>query len=489
MEITQTAQYNDAIDIMTNGDSGATVRWSMEITNGDDVIVYPLWINHVFNRKDGVIGFADELQVSFNIGAGAYTRKLLPFRDLLSVRLIRVDVETSESTEDNLDFINFDLDIPEEAPDNEKRCEMVYTGIIMDTGQNPSVAQGREDDGEDVLDLSAILEVRMQLFNPILEQIKGIEIGGIIRDSTIHDIIANYFTMAKEELNTDEKVVIENINIAKINNSEPLSQVIIPHNLPVYELPRYLQQNYGVYSAGCGTYIDNTNWNVYPIYNTDKFDDAKQKVTVYIMPRKKFQFIEHTYKRNDDGSSSIVCTGETGFKDDSGSQYLKYGNGAKYVEVENLAEGAKSSNNKAIYSKATNSVSVTNETRRNDVNISKSSSSKITANPYQVYSQLASRSGNLLKFIWQSSCFDLIYVGQPIKVLYCDGDEIKSLVGVIAYIGHLSQNVSGAANDRWVNQSIVQAFVREEELDNPSDKTEEELADDDIDSGEDDTVT
>lgn len=486
MEITQTPEYMDAMMVMTSGDSGSALRWNMEIlTGGVDkdnkpVVVNPLWINYVFNRKDGVIAFADELQVSFHIGAGTYTKKILPFRDLLIARLTRVDLQKEENDEDSADMLDTTFVSADESQSgySEKRVEMVYTAIIADKGQNPTVAQGREDDTEDALNLASIIEVKMQLFHPAVEQLKGILVGGVVRGSTIYDIMINYMSMAKEKINTEDKTLIETIDISPVNNSDIHEQILIPHNLPVYELPRFLQQRYGVYSAGCGTYIDSKTWYVYPIYNTNKYEDKKIKTTVFIMPKKKFPQVEHTYARLDDGSSMIVCTGETGFKDDSGSQYLKYGNGAKYTDVQNLADGAKSENNKSIYLKETTSKTFVNEQRKNGVNIVKPSSNKMTSNPYQVYSQVASRSGSLLKFVWQNSCMDLITVGEPIKIVYCDEDKIKNLYGTIAYIAHASQNLAGAANDRWTNQSIVQAFVREEaEQGEDQEPTDEQKAD------------
>jgi hypothetical protein len=273
-------------------------------------------------------------------------------------------------------------------------------------------------------------------------------------------------TNEASKADVDETRAIEGVDLVPVSNRDIKEQIVLTHGTKLVDVPDFLQKRVGVYSAGLGSYIQNKHWFVFPLYDTTQFQDRQNTLTIVVLPRRKYSEIERTYKKV--GSSlTILMTGETGFKDDSGAQYLNEGNGARFSDASRLLDkSVTTAGNKATMSRARNNSEFLSDQRSDGINHVPIASSRITSNPFVIYSDLNRRNGGMFKGVWQNSDPKLILPGMAVRILYSDQDEMKEIYGVMQGAEHFSHKVGDLASKKFSNQSIVYVFVNKPNLTN-----------------------
>ena len=446
MEIEFTPLYTETTNVINNGVTTANNSLSAVVHYGEDPtdIVTPLYLVSVNYIRDYVSNFGDEITCTMHIPLGQYARLIYPNRLNLQVTLIKTTLD--EVTDDD----NLDSGIETE----------LYNAVLLNDNPSPTVGQGAESNDIDALDLTQIVDVHFQLYNDSLEQIRVIQTGGIIRSSTVEDAILTTLTSSSQDIKVENEKAIEGIDMVDADNTDEKGQIVIPHGTRIIDLPDFIQQRVGVYNSGIGSYIQDNFWYIYPLFDTSHFEKRLYTLNIIILPKRKFSNIERTFQEQN-GVLTILITGDAGFRDDNGTHQLMFGNGARFADASSLMDvaGNTSGNKTLIKRNKNNSEFLANKNIANGVNNAPVHSSRITSNPFKVYSELASYNGGMYKCVWENSDHSLIQPGMLAKINYVDEGGIQTLFGVVHVLTHISQRYSGFSIDKFKNQTILNIFV------------------------------
>ena len=279
------------------------------------------------------------------------------------------------------------------------------------------------------------------------------------RKASVTDVLLALLSKETQRVDVDSVQVLKGVDISPASNREVKEQIVVTHGTKLVDVADFLQKRIGVYSTGIGAYIQDKHWFVFPLHDTTQFEDRQSTLTMIVLPKRKFNAIERTYRKEGD-SLTVLVTGETGFKDDSGSKYLNEGNGARFADASKLMEHSVSTvGNKAVMARGKNNSEFITDTRTGALNNAPVPSQRITANPFAVYSKLSSRNGGVFKGVWQNSEFSLIFPGMVCKVLYSDEDGTQELFGVVQRVDHISHKEGDFGNQKFSNQSVITVFV------------------------------
>jgi hypothetical protein len=226
----------------------------------------------------------------------------------------------------------------------------------------------------------------------------------------------------------------------------------------VVDTPGYLQYRYGIYNAGLGMYLQNKNLFVYPLYDTSNFNTSKKTLTLINLPKRKFTDIERTFEVIGD-MVTVLVTGETGFRDDSGVHYLNAGNGARFTDADALMSApVTTKNNKTVMKRdANNSEFITGTAI--GVDNAATTKQRITANPFVAYSDQAAKRGGMMTVVWQNSDPTILLPGMAVKMLYLDGDTIVEVYGVLHRVQHVAIKYKGFSSARFRQETKLGIFM------------------------------
>ena len=445
MEIEHTSLFTDAKAIMASGKTTANVSWEIVVhyDNSEDAeVLVPIHLQSVNIIRDYVGDFADTVTVSMLMGLGDYAHLVYPNRVRLEVTLIQRQLQEGSGELDN------------SAPQISER----FKAILIDTQQAPTIAQGQEHNSRHALNLTQVITVNFQLINKAVEQLRVQATGAIYRGVVPKDALTAIITNALGRVKVDDTRKILGVEVMDVDNLSKLEQLVIPHGTRVVDVPGIVQERYGVYNSGLGSYIQGSNWFVFPLYDTQVFNKRDATITLLIMPKRKFSNIERTFTV-EDGSVTALVTGQTGFQDDSGTNTLNIGNGARFISADNLMETPVSTGgNKARISRKSNNREFVAE-QDAPLNHVAFKDRRIASNPFPVYSELAAINGGMLRCVWQNSDASLVQPGMSAKIIYVDGDDVKSIYGIVHRVSHVSHNLGAIGEPRYKGNTMLDIFV------------------------------
>lgn len=444
MEFTDSSLYREVQAITESSNKPVHYTWSAEIHVGKDT--YPvLKVMSIDFQDDFESKYSTEIIGRMALLGGVYAKWIYPSKDNLEMTLYRVPLH--EAT---------DVNNTEAVIESER-----YRVTLVDTG-NPIVeGNGANTATEDILNLTNIFEVDFQLVNKAVEQLRMISIGGIYRNVTVEDVVKGVLTSESKKVSVEGVRIPQGVDMIKASNQNKRDHVIIPHGTKLVDLPAYVHHKCGgMYSAGLGYYLFGDYWYIYPCFDSTRFNQEENTLTVVNVPRNKLPDTERSYRQ--DGSNLVVlATGDVKLRDDTESRQLNEGNGVRFSDANNFMDGFTTvKGNKAYVSRGKNNSEFISTERKTGLNNVPVSSNHINANPYLERSKLAKRQGSVLGFVWENSNPKLLYPGMPVKVLYLSGDEIKTIYGTLLKAHHYVQlKGKGYTDIRYATRSVLSVFI------------------------------
>lgn len=415
MEFEKSSLYLEVKSIINAGATPVHYTWSAQL-HANNLTIDAMKVASIDNMMDFELNCFDEIVLMVVLPLGTYAKKIYPYRNNLEVTLIRKPVTEVGNTVDENREINSER----------------FIAILMEQ-KNPDIDNDSSSmSNEDLLNISNVVMVKMQLINKTVDQMRMRAVGGVYRKITPGDAIKAILTRESALLELDKELLPLGVDMIPPDNTKARNHILIPHGKILTTVPQFIQDSCGgVYSTGLGFYFHNQLNYIFPIYNTERFDEPVETLTIINAPGKKLIGLERSYRKT--GSNlTIVATGDISFQDISDSQQLTLGNGTRFADANSFIDGfVYTKDNKAIARRGntlTEGVSVKRESGNNLVRMSER---PINANPYREFSDLARRDGSILNMVWENADPKLLHPAMPVKILYLNDGEIREIRGVL----------------------------------------------------------
>lgn len=445
MEITESSLWREVEAILSGGEKPVHLAWNLTIlANGEEIA--PLKVLSIDFNQDYLNNYADFIMVTMMLPLGTYAKRVYPFLDNLDIELSRENVgEVSDAVDEDA------------IPQVER-----YTATMIDTG-NPIIeaSVGRINSEED-LNRIDILEVKFQLTNKSLEQLRMIPVGAIYRNMTGEDVVKAVLTKASRTTTVSEERKVQGVDMVPASNQEVRPMIQLPQNLQLVDVPFHVHHHCGgLYSAGLGYYLQNDHWYVFPCYDNTRFNDGDPTLTIINVPENILPGVERTYRKDGD-NLVIIATGKTSFRDLSNLLQLNEGNGVRFADASKMMDNfVTTKGNKAIASRKLANTEIITAKRKNNMNYVTTALRSINANPFVEYSALAARQGSGVNVVWENANRSLLHPGMPTKFVYLDGEDIKELYGVLQGVHeYASLREAGATSTRYTSSLTLSVFVK-----------------------------
>ena len=411
---------------------GANVGPYIKEEEKDD-IYRPLKITNIDFIKDYQGANADEGSINLTIGLGMWYKILQPYRDYLEIVIKKIPQHDLDKT----------IDMEEDSED------LVFLAIPKLNPQTVGEASRLDRYQRVDLDIAGVIDVEFQLLDLSMEKMRAVTVGGIFRKTKNEDVVKALLAKQASEIKiADDGLAVEGIKIIEADNQEEREHTVIPQGTPICDLPLLVHRACGgLYSTGINMYLQDRNWYVYPLYNTDRFEKEDKTLTVFKIPNAVYDEVERTYRM--DGDRLICMATSDSFFDDHGDvRFKESGNGIRFADARMYMQGlVETKDNKAIAKRdKLNHEFLFKEMKVGDElnNFVQTSVDNIHANPFNENSKLAYKEGNVYSFIWRNSDDKLLYPGMPAKILYLKNGEIMQLNGVLLKVHHTVQMLGQA---------------------------------------------
>lgn len=403
--------------------------------------------------RDYVNNFSDVLSITAVFGSGTITHRIMPYsKELEATVILRplvnmpdyVDSQTSKIKEYRFKAILY-----------ENGVKAIESNVLSDVSKKQ----------RDIEDISAI---KMQLVNPLQEQLRAKTFGGSIRDAvpllSIRALLTKYSKMPAIE----EQFRVKGVDIVPGYDTKVRDHIIIPHLTPVIRVPMLIDEIVGgIYPTGFQYYLQRNFWYIFSPFDVKAFEKSDYTLTVINMTKDKLAQLEKTF-RITPTQIILLSTGEVRFDRLSERREINDSTGTRFIEATNVLGEFKpdtgygiTGDNKLIISRAknTNTFAASSE---QSTTFAKESNLRITTKRLYEYSKLAYRKGAMLQFVWENSADDLIYPGMPIRFIYMDGRMPKQVYGiVVALESTYISETRGIHQKKFSNNTVVSCFVED----------------------------
>lgn len=416
--------------------------------NIDGNVVEVMKVVSIDKVCDYEMGYADEVMIELAVGAGTYAYRIFPNMSNLEITLYRDPIgEVSQSNDQSL------------TSQSER-----FTATIINPQSPVLTGSDKGQSSEYSLNVSNIVNIKLQLINKFIEQFRMRSIGTTFRNTTPKAVIRSILGAQSSLINIEASLLPLGVDMVEPTNTAVREHIVIPAGTRAVDLPMYIQKKCGgVYSAGLAYYYHLNHWYVFQPYDVTRFDSSKATLTIIKMPANKMMGVERTY-RVDNANIIALASGESNIQNDSDKKQLNQGNGVRFTGATSIFESPVSvSDNRAVMSRGSNNSEFTTVSRPNGLNNVQISKNKITDNQFEQYSQMAARDGAMVHLNWENSDPSLVYPGMPVKVMYLDVNEIKSMYGVVLQTHHYTKTTSvGFLAGRYSTTTVLTLFTKQD---------------------------
>ena len=267
-----------------------------------------------------------------------------------------------------------------------------------------------------------------------------------LRNVTITDAISygfNDFINNPREIKINgTPIKLDKLNIDIPNNPNKFNSIVLPSDVTVYDMPTELQDKYGVYNGGIGTYLTreyqdgkylNIAW-VYPLYNPLLVSNRKRKLRLYATVGFTARLVDRTFMDSKNNLDILVSAEEA--NNQIFNQYsANVGSGVSILDSNEVTKSDPLQGNTPV--NKSNALSTREGFEKSDgVNFNLSAGQ--SSNGYKHRSEVLRQRGTTLTVNWNFSVPELVYPGMTVQYIYEKFEngtsEIKTIDGIVQAI-------------------------------------------------------
>jgi hypothetical protein len=364
---------------------------------------------------------SDSIHITFTVSMGDYVYNIYPFRDNLEMTITTATLESSSSKSK-----------PIPSVERYKAIFLIKENQIVTSSQLGGVDKA-------TLDLTGVIEVKLQLQNRSAEPLRIMTISGTAKNVKVGDFLPSILYNEATKVMVDGKPSIDGIDMVTSSNTKVIPHVVLKQGTLLRKIPFILQNDVaGVFSADIGSYIQNYKgkmlWFLYPLYDLTRFSAAVDKMVIYALPEGIYGGIDNTYI-TDGGLLSVLATSTKRYSDHGEANLMDHGVGFRMTDASAFMKKPIQIDANGPIGNPTNLNSYVGAKQREDgLDYAPVSEKGISSNLMAEYSKISAKMVSYVDIVWEHSDFTLIYPGMPCQYVYLENGKVVRLNGVVHHI-------------------------------------------------------
>ena len=321
--------------------------------------------------------------------------------------------------------------------------------------------------GQRTDNMGELVEIDVQLVEQGLAEFRLHYVGGTYRNVKLEHLIQGLMSQPLKSLSDSEEIGY-GVHVEPPHNTERKYQVPIPANILLIDLPRWVQDTYGLYSSDIGYYLTQQMWYIYPLYDFSRFNTATKRLTIFNVPKNEMLGLDNTYLK-EGGNIYIYATGDSRHIDVSNRNLDNSGNAFLSAKSGNLLDHyTVTSKGKTETPPNQNLMRLGFDQRPGKLNNVAINKNMFTNNPWVESSKIISGLGSIVIVKWEASNPKLLLPGMPIKLFYKDKGVLKFLIGTLLQAESLTvTNQKSTIDTRYISETILTLWCAQEHPSSP----------------------
>lgn len=467
MDFQDSPLKQEADRIVYSEGTGGAYKWSLELklqdnapvdlTNPDLAVTEreregffkPMKLTNLDFVRDYEKAAGEHVNCALVMTSGMWLKVIFPARKHLTAHITRQKLDRADGSWD----------------EDEEIKTFVYKALIKMNEAQGSETSTAVNISRQELDIRGFVTLDLDLVDPALEQMRGLSVGGTWRKATGQQVIEALYATECEAILVDGEAAVDGMEFAKGASTTVREHILLEQGTPFLNVPHLIHEHAGgLWPTGMNCFFQERLWYTYPTFDTTRFDEETQTLTIIRVPGKLYSSPESTFEL--DGTRlKIVATSTSQMFDNTHARYLTEGDGVRFADADSVMTGwATTKDNKLNTKRGDTNFEVRIKDASTPDHFTKMSRSRITANAMVEYSNLAARRGQVVSFLWENGDFTLLRPGMMCKILYLRGDDVAELQGVLLNV-HAGVQMfgEGLASDSFRTTCALFIFCNIEE--------------------------
>lgn len=336
--------------------------------------------------------------------------------------------------------------------------------VIIDRNNNPQITTNYDKENDDRYNSTALREVTIQLIDRNILLLRDELCGGTFRNASVTDVLNHFFNLSINRVKQQNVVDDIRYHMHPADNDKVYPQIIVPHGTKLFELPKYLQENYGVYDYDISYFYQGVTMYIYPMYNTQLFEETSDKIIMYCVPSTLIGTPERTFRYEGETAYIVNSQGLDNY-DMVNMGELNLGNGLlkpNATSIFDMAKPKEDDPSKFVTNRQANTIEYATSDRP-DGALRKNVSNEFTSNEQRYFSENNIKYGKVYEAVWELSANRFVRPGMPIKVIREYNGAYIEEYGTILSFAYSDNIKSRQYHDYdYVGLSILRIFVKKD---------------------------
>lgn len=309
------------------------------------------------------------------------------------------------------------------------------------------------------LDITGLTRVELHGKHVFAEAASTVVIGGNYLNTSLHflmDKVIRHYT-GKAKLSTGE--VLGNVIVTTPNNSRVYEQVLIPSGTSLLKLPKMLQEKYGVYTSGIGSYLrpfeDGTSvWWIYPTYGRAVLNSNVPTLRVFVFYNKRADVLKNTLQRD----KNVIIIAAALIEQDNpvmDNRPALRSTDVTVIDTERMIEYPSTYKTGEVMINSKDRTKRIGLYDRKDKTELPELSARRTCNMYQASATVTANMTHTMAFKWINGIQELLVPGMVVEVFVERGDEVAKGMGRLATSQSVCVGRGNLAAEPYFTETVI----------------------------------
>jgi hypothetical protein len=311
----------------------------------------------------------------------------------------------------------------------------VYEAYLTDATNLKLSSNSRSDLDRGIEEASGLLDITFQLVEPELFYLINKDTAGSYPNTDPVSVLCSQLmgTLRNREttsgLNDKHYKGVRGLRFLPSQNDKTYKNIIVPTGTRLKSLPRMLQNRYGIYSAGIGTYYQTGYWYVYSLFDFTRFPKAERTLSIYNVPPEELPTIDTSFSVRDT-NTFILSTGFSVSDNQATKAADRAGDGLKFTPSDVLEGQMFTASGNRVKPKGseTSRVIGVKKSERGVQNI-RHVDGRYTDNPFPYLSKQAESKVEFVRVKWVNCDPAIVSPAMPVRVFYANGEDLEYVEG------------------------------------------------------------
>jgi hypothetical protein len=309
------------------------------------------------------------------------------------------------------------------------------------------------------LDITGLTRVELHGKHVFAEAASTVVVGGNYLNTTLHflmnKVIKHY--MGQVQLSTGE--TLGDVIITPPNNSRVYEQVLIPSGTALLRVPKMLQEKYGVYTSGIGSYLrpfedGKSVWWIYPTYGRAVLNSNVPILRVFVFYNKRADVLKNTIQRD----KNVVIIAASLIEQDNPVMDTRPAirpTDVTVVDNERMVEYPSTYKTGEVMINRKDRTKRIGVYDRRDKTELPELSARRTSNMYQASAAVTANMTHTMAFKWVNGIQELLIPGMVVEVFVEHGHEVAKGMGRLATAQSVCVGRGNLAAEPYFTETVI----------------------------------